>query len=196
RHMPMRADLFDRVAWQLKTRANVEVFAWMPVLTFSLPESNPAQGRVVQSADRKPGERGIGNPTRLSPFAPVVRRVIREIYEDLAKAASFDGILFHDDAVLDDSEDASPQALATYATWGLPADISAIRSSPELAQRWADGKTQYLIDFTHQIVDTVEAYQKGHDMLTVRNLYAQPVLDPKAEAWYAQSLPDFIKNYD
>ena len=32
RHLPMRADLFNRVAWQLKTRAGVKVYAWLPVL--------------------------------------------------------------------------------------------------------------------------------------------------------------------
>ncbi len=32
RYLPMRADLFNRVAWQLRTRAGVRVLAWMPVL--------------------------------------------------------------------------------------------------------------------------------------------------------------------
>ena len=35
RHLPMRADLFSRVAWQLYTRADVEVFARMPVAGFA-----------------------------------------------------------------------------------------------------------------------------------------------------------------
>ena len=34
RHIPVRADLFNRVAWQLRTRANVKVFAWLPMLSF------------------------------------------------------------------------------------------------------------------------------------------------------------------
>ncbi|MFX8187854.1 poly-beta-1,6-N-acetyl-D-glucosamine N-deacetylase PgaB, partial [Acinetobacter baumannii] len=37
RHLPMRADLFSRVSWQLKTRAKVEVYAWLPMLSFKLP---------------------------------------------------------------------------------------------------------------------------------------------------------------
>src|SRR5690606_17300420 len=32
RLLPVRADLFGRAAWQLRTRAQVAVFAWMPVL--------------------------------------------------------------------------------------------------------------------------------------------------------------------
>ena len=196
RHLPVRGDLFNRVAWQLKTRANTPVYAWLPVLSFSVPRNNPAYGRVVKSAVRKPGERGLGPPMRLSPYDPVARRVIGEIYEDLAKYAMFDGILFHDDAVLDDTEDASEPALRTYAEWGLPADVAAIRASPELSARWSRRKTLHLIEFTRELAGMVQSYQNNRDMLTVRNLYAQPVLDPKAEAWYAQNLPDFLKNYD
>ena len=196
RHMPVRADLFNRVAWQVKTRANTLVYAWMPVLTFSLPPDNPAHGHLVQSSGRAPGETGVGNPTRLSPFDPTARQVIKEIYEDLGKSAHFDGILFHDDAVLDNTEDASAAALATYESWGLPPDIAKIQASPELARQWAERKTRYLIDFTHELTAIIEAYQNGHDMLTVRNLYARPVLEPEAQAWYAQNLPDFLENYD
>ena len=41
RHLPMRADLFSYVAWQLRTRARVFVYAWMPVLAFDLESGNP-----------------------------------------------------------------------------------------------------------------------------------------------------------
>jgi len=196
RHLPVRADLFNRVAWQLKTRANTAVYAWLPVLSFSVPRSNPAYGREVKSAVRKPGERGLGHPHRLSPYDPIARRVIGEIYEDLAKHAMFDGILFHDDAVLDDTEDASDPALRTYAQWGLPADVAAIRASPELSAQWSRRKTQHLIDFTLELAGLVQSYQNNRDMLTVRNLYAEPVFNPQAESWYAQNLPDFLKHYD
>ncbi|WP_275896912.1 poly-beta-1,6-N-acetyl-D-glucosamine N-deacetylase PgaB, partial [Klebsiella pneumoniae] len=43
---------------------------------------------------------------RLSPWSPQVRQQVTEIYEDLARYASFNGILFHDDAVLTDVDDA------------------------------------------------------------------------------------------
>ncbi len=31
---------------------------------------------------------------------------------------------------------------------------------------------------------------------TARNLYARPVLEPASQAWFAQSLPDFLAAYD
>ena len=40
RHLPMRADLFNRVAWQLATRSLIEVYAVMPVSSYKL---QPAQ---------------------------------------------------------------------------------------------------------------------------------------------------------
>ncbi len=31
---------------------------------------------------------------------------------------------------------------------------------------------------------------------TVRNIFAQPVLNPESEEWYAQALPEFLDAYD
>jgi len=41
RHLPMRQDLFNRVAWQLKNVARVKVYAWMPIMAYhgDAPES-------------------------------------------------------------------------------------------------------------------------------------------------------------
>jgi biofilm PGA synthesis lipoprotein PgaB len=41
RHLPVKQDLFSHVAWLLKTRAGVNVYAWMPVFAFQnkLPDS-------------------------------------------------------------------------------------------------------------------------------------------------------------
>ena len=32
----MKADIFSRVAWQLRTRSGVNIYAWMPVLSWDL----------------------------------------------------------------------------------------------------------------------------------------------------------------
>jgi biofilm PGA synthesis lipoprotein PgaB len=61
RHLPLRADLFNRVEWQLATRDDVKVFAVMPVSVAQLP------------------------PEKLA-----------ETYEDLARHAHFDGLVFDD----------------------------------------------------------------------------------------------------
>lgn len=193
RHLPMRADLFDRVAWQLRTRAHVKVYAWMPVLSFALDARLPR----VTRWDPVTGQSAIDPKQyqRLSPFDPQVRRLIGDLYEDVARMTSVDGILFHDDAVLSDFEDASPEALRAYAAQGLPDSIAGLRNDPATLQRWTRFKSRYLIDFTHELSAKVRAI-RGPQVQTARNLFAEPIINPQSEAWFAQNLDDFLVNYD
>ncbi len=82
----------------------------MPVLAFDLASDLPR----VQRWDPQTGKALLARQpyVRLSPWDPRVRQQITDIYEDLARHASFSGILFHDDAVLTDFEDVSPEAVA------------------------------------------------------------------------------------
>ena len=44
RRLPMRADLFNRVAWQIRTRTQVRrLYAWMPALAWELPAGDPGR---------------------------------------------------------------------------------------------------------------------------------------------------------
>lgn len=192
RHLPVRADLFNRVAWQLRTRAKVEVFAWMPVLSFDLAASLPRVQRW--SADGAPAV-DAEQYRRLSPFDPTVRQQIGEIYEDLARHANFFGVLYHDDALLSDFEDASPAALAAYRAAGLPGDIALMRGDEDTLQRWTRFKSRYLIDFTNELTAKVRSI-RGPQVKTARNMYAQPIINPYSETWFAQNLDDFLASYD
>jgi poly-beta-1,6-N-acetyl-D-glucosamine N-deacetylase len=193
RHLPMRADLFSHVAWQLHTRALVKVYAWMPVLAFELPSNNAVAEYTVHSSD--PAAPASGSRyRRLTPFSAEVRDTIGEIYEDLALHARIDGLLFHDDATLDDFEDAGPAALQAYAGWGLPASIEAIRADPSLLDQWTQRKTAALIAFTGELTQRVGRYEGS--IKTARNIYARPVMEPQAQARFAQALPDFLAAYD
>ncbi|MDN7474739.1 poly-beta-1,6-N-acetyl-D-glucosamine N-deacetylase PgaB [Burkholderia multivorans] len=196
RHLPMRSDLFSRAAWQLNTRSNVQVYAWMPVLAFRPPADKHRGLEAVRALDGAPARENGSRVFRLSPFDPDARLMIEEIYEDLSKYASFSGILFSDDAVLDDYEDASRHALRAYAEWGLPADVAKIRGNSDLMARWTRRKTRHLIDFTLQLEKIVRAHQDAGDVLTARNIFAMPVLKPESEAWYAQNYADFLATYD
>ncbi|MCP4152089.1 MAG: poly-beta-1,6-N-acetyl-D-glucosamine N-deacetylase PgaB [bacterium] len=190
RHLPMRADLFNRVAWQLKTRSGVRVFAWMPVMAFAIEGKKLSYVMEVANSEIKRAKY-----KRLSVFDPGVRSVIFEIYEDLAKHADFDGLLFHDDAYLGDYEDASPFALRYYREkWGLASDIESIRKAPEMFKIWSKKKTRYLISFTRQLKQRVERYRPG--VKTARNIFAGPVLNKRSEEWFAQSYPLFLEEYD
>lgn len=167
RRLPVRADLFNFVSWQLQTRSGVKVFAWMPVLSFDL---DPALPRV-QRRDRQTGQlREATEPyIRLSPWDPQVRQQVTDIYEDLARYASFNGILFHDDAVLTDVDDGG--------------------------QDTTRQKSQLLMGFTHALSLAVK-HIRGPQIKTARNMFALPILQPESEAWFAQNLDDFLAEYD
>lgn len=192
RVLPMRADLFNRVAWQLKTQDEVKVFAWLPVLSFDLRsevspvlEWNPSTG-IVAANDKA--------YHRVSLFDHAARHLIIELYEDLAKQSPIDGVLFHDDAMLSDFEDATPQALTAYQKAGLPGTIAALRADPEVMRKWTDFKIQALIDFTKELTEHMTQFREP--LLTVRNIYAPLILNPPSEAWFAQSYKSFLHAYD
>jgi len=190
RRMPMRADLLNRVAWQLRTRTGVAVYAWLPLLAYALPASDPAHDHWVTALDAS----RAGNVKRLSPFDPRVREAVRDIFQDLSQGTSFQGLLFSDDATLNDFEDAGPAALDTYREWGLPADVAAIRADKNLSATWMRKKTEYLTEFSLELVRLVKA--DHDDLATARNLFASVVMDPRSEAWMGQSLDDALRAYD
>lgn len=193
RLLPMKADLFNRVAWQLRTRAGVAVYAWMPVLSWDL---DPTLPRVEYlPTDKKTSQIHPSQYRRLSPFDDRVREQISTLYEDLAGHASFDGILFHDDAVLSDYEDASAPAIAAYKKAGFSTSIREIREDPEQFKRWTQFKRQALTDFTLALSAKVKAV-RGPQIKTARNIFALPVMQPESEAWFAQNYADFLKSYD
>jgi biofilm PGA synthesis lipoprotein PgaB len=195
RRLPMRADLFNRVAWQIRTRTAVRrVYAWMPALAWELPTSDPAHGdRVVAIPGERPDRLNMGY-LRLSPFSARARQAVREIYEDLARSAQFEGLLFHDDLTLSDFEDASPFALAAYRDWALPGAVEQIRQSDDLLGRWTILKINVLDDLALELAAIVRAQQPA--LKIGKNLYAQVALNPKAEVWYSQSLDNSIARYD
>jgi biofilm PGA synthesis lipoprotein PgaB len=193
RHLPVRADLFNRVAWQLRTRAGVQVYAWMPVLAFDFGAETYSRLGVKEYKDGQL-QNATASYKRLSPFNPEARTIINEIYADLGKHCSFYGLLFHDDAYFTDFEDFGPEAQSWYQQQGVPQSPAGIRGNPDLLQQLATIKTDYLIDFTMELKETVRIYQP--DIKTARTMYALPVLNPKSEVWFAQNLEKFVAHYD
>ncbi len=86
RTLPVRADLFGRVAWQLKTRAEVQVYAWLPVARLELPDARAH--RWLAAPD-------YGEGFRLDVRSEEVRRLVSGLYEDLGRRSRVDGLLFH-----------------------------------------------------------------------------------------------------
>ncbi len=195
RHLPMRADLFSRAAWQLSTRSGVEVYAWLPVFSFELKEEKGLSSIYVKTAPESTKDKAEVDYRRLSPFSDKAKEIVGEIYEDLAKHAAFHGILFHDDAYLSDYEDASELALDYYAReWLLPPSIQEIRNDPRLFKDWTEEKTNIIIEWTQHLMKKVRYYHP--EAKSARNIYSKVVLNRASETWFAQSFEKFLENYD
>ncbi|MBS3964814.1 MAG: poly-beta-1,6-N-acetyl-D-glucosamine N-deacetylase PgaB [Methylomonas sp.] len=192
RHLPVRRDLFNHVALQLRSRAGVRVYAWMPMMAYKA--NVPLKWYVKEWRDGEPQlSRHIY--TRLSPFNPEARQYVGEIFEDLAKHCDFNGILFHDDGILSDFEDVSPLAMDyAHTLWGLPAEFDKIHASAELRLKWAKHKNELMGQFTDFLADRVRFYRPH--IKTARNFYSLPLLKPYSEEWYAQSFSVFMAHYD
>lgn len=190
RHLPVRADIFNRVAWQLRTRTDVHVYAWMPVLAFDLPKDHPLASHRVTSSPKRLKE----DYRRLSPFSSEALKFVGDIYEDLAIHSKFQGIIFHDDAYLSDYEDNSYWALAAYKKSGLPSNINTIRKDPALFKQWTLLKTKALAQWTDALTERARPYLGN--IKTARNIYASVIMNPESTAWFAQSMDIFLKHYD
>jgi biofilm PGA synthesis lipoprotein PgaB len=166
----------------------------MPLLAWELPAQHPAAGEKVITLPGKSSEALNMGYKRLSPFSIRARNVINEIFEDLATTTSFEGVIYHDDITLSDFEDAHPDALATYRSWGLPASIGEIRANDDTLGRWTILKINALDQFASEISSTVRRYKPT--LITARNLYAQVAINPRAEVWYAQALENSLAHYD
>ena len=192
RHLPVKCDLFDRVAWQLFTRGGVTVYAWMPLTAFDFRDDT----LMVKSID--PNTKKItyspNQYKRASVFSEPAKQKIREIYEDLATHTAIGGIAFHDDGVLTDFEDASAAGIAAQLKAGFPASIMDIRQDKQLFQKWTRWKSKVLIDFSAELIQIVKKYSPK--IKTTRNIFALPVLQPESEEWFAQNMNDFLQTYD
>ena len=192
RHLPVRRDLFSHVARQLKERAKVDVYAWLPIFAYQnkLPES-----WYVQEWREGKAQKSNHNYSRLSVFHPEARHIITEIYEDLGRYCNVDGLLFHDDGILSDREDVSPLALSFGRdVWGLPDQFDKLYANPKLRLAWTSHKTELISQFTDELANSVRANRPG--IKTARGLYALPVLKPDTEESYAQSFKSFLAHYD
>ena len=177
KYLPVRDDIFGRIAWQLQTRAGVQVYAWMPVLAFDLRKGVKEAEYVIDSRTGKTSTKAY---LRLSPYNKQNVEIIKSIYNDLSFYAKFNGILFHDDAFLTDFE-------------GAEGNHAEGMVSPQAKQ-----KTQDLIQLTHQLTDALKPYflRGSYSLKTARNLYASVITNPNAEEWLAQNLKTLTDNYD
>lgn len=194
RVLPMRADLFTRVAHQLKGRARVLVYAWMPMLSIVLPDQKETEDLRVREYKDGTIHLSTSEYKRLSPFSPETEKLLSQLYEDLAVHSWLDGILFQDDGYLNDFEDFHPDALDEYKEISGGEVLSPTSLSDEQKQKWMKVKTQKLIDLTERLKKIVLHHDP--ECRFARNLYAPVLTGPKSEERFAQNYDESLRNYD
>ncbi|TDQ57350.1 biofilm PGA synthesis lipoprotein PgaB [Mesocricetibacter intestinalis] len=184
KYLPVKADLFGQVAWQLMKRTEVKVYAWMPTLAFDLSASAKKAKYVT---DKRTGKPAADQYLRLSPYDKENIEMLKSIYRDLSFYTKFNGILFHDDAFLTDFE-----APASIAEKTMPP------GEEKLVSREAKQKNRDLIKLTLSLKKALEPYflYGGEALKTSRNIYAALINEPQSEEWFAQNLAEFVAHYD
>ena len=193
RVLPMKADLFNRVAHQLSIRG-IQVYAWMPMLSIVLPDEE--KNRRLRVRELRDGEIGLSRSwyRRLSPFSPEAREILTRLYEDLAIHANMAGVVFQDDGYLNDFEDFHPAGAAEYRkiTGG---DVTPYQElSPEQKKQWMKVKTRALNQLTERLKKAVLNCRPRARF--VRTLYAPVLENPESEEWFAQNYQESLENYD
>ncbi len=192
--LPVRSNIFPWACHQISIR-NIDVFAWMPTLNIKLPDPKIRQSLGIRNC------RDGHIEERLSPFAPGTRDVLARLYADLSRYAKISGILFQDDAVLDDMEDCHPCALEHYYfSDGQVSSGCAARSPSSLVApdaddpRWIGMKTLRLEELLSGLQERVRIYRP--ECRFARNIFSEAVMNPESEKWFAQSPEGYLKNYD
>ena len=166
RHLPLKADLFSQVAWQIRTRSNAEVRAWMPMLAFDL---GSGYEYLTDSRTGKPTARTV---KRLSPFNAKNRKAINEIYEDLSFNSRFNGLAFGDDGFITEYEapNHGSDAQKTDALIGFSKEL-----------------TESVLKYS---------FNGRDNMTTVRGILPEAVMPSEKPTPLAQNLAKFAQAYN
>jgi len=151
RHLPMRADLFNRVAWQIHSRTQVKrIFASMPLFEWNLSKISASSGNSRQD--------------------------IKDMYADLAKSVAFDGLFFHDKTIFAHDLNVSTEKLRKLFAIGLSPNQALSFNDRELLLMERNKLQMQTNRFAEELISIVR-FQQPY-LLTARELDMQsnPIL--------------------
>lgn len=185
---PVSADVFDHIARKIKAEG-LHVYAMVPTISGQwLLKDNPED--TVMAYDPK----GKGWYKRATPFSKNVQTKLQALFTDLAAYSSLNGILFQDDLYLNDYEDFSPAAKQVFKEKFGRELTPEILQNQQIKDEWTRIKSAALTDLTRLLIQTVRQYKPYAS--SARNIYAEPVMNPGSEEWYAQNFQQYLNTYD
>ena len=201
--------LLARTARAIKQVAsNVQIYAWMPTLNFRLVPTSFYYTRSLNSYIQSDLAQERNDPNRyarLSPFVGATWDIVAQIYRELGWAAGnyIDGIVFHDDGMISDHEDASVAAtrFLTSYDWRALADGDARNWSQLNATERGIRKSRYLNQFTlYMAAQTQNAlndkFGLNKTLRTARHVYSTAFSNRDAVQWLAQEPVSLLQDYD
>lgn len=191
--LPVEMDFLSHVTNRIRIRG-IEVYIWMPVLSYELPDKKLNDSLKVREFKGETISITSSWYRRLSPFDERSLEIVKSIYRDLSAHVRFDGIMFQDDAYLSDNEDFHPSALKEFR------ENYEITLSPDMLEddgirrQWVEIKTEKIDWFTQELKKIVKKYRPTAKF--ARNIYSEAVLNPASQEWFSQDFEAFLKNYD
>jgi len=192
--LPVVSDLFSHAAHQISIHG-IEIYAWMPTLAVTFPE--PKFNKVNRVMEKKDGviRESSSWYHRLSPFSSAALKRMQSLYEDLAAHAQIDGVLFQDDAYLNDFEDFNPLAIQAYKhRFGENFQVLNDNQDHQAALKLARFKGDAINLFIEGLKKSVLKYRPEAHF--ARNIYASVITNPDSEAWFAENYNEYLKHYD
>ena len=186
--IPVKYDIFNHIANRMMQQ-RLRIVAWMPGLNYQGLGAKDGHNMVQAQGKGK-----AGWYHRLSPFDTKNIQQIAQLYKDLGSYTPVMGVLFQDDLYLNDFEDLSAAGKAAYKQrTGRELDKLNHKDKKQMNE-WTRMKTEQLTKVSLTLADAFK--QSRPNAVIMRDIYAEPVLDPESEEWFAQNYQDYLKNYN
>jgi biofilm PGA synthesis lipoprotein PgaB len=191
--LPVKMDFLNHAVNRIKSRG-INVYVWMPVLSFQLPDQQKNAELLVQEFRHGKIGKTTDSYQRLTPFDSRSLDISRKIFRDLAAHVNLDGVLFQDDAFLTDEEDFHPSAAAVFKkTLGTELTPAVMENEP-IRSKWIQLKTETLNNYIEELIHTVHIYRPTAKI--ARNIYSEVLTNPASQAWFAQNLASYLQDYN
>ncbi len=199
---PIVSDLLPLVC-RVAHAQGIKVYAWINTLNATYLNCYP---RARHTSRYDLSLRKLVKTPRMSPFDPLVKKCLANLFADLAKNP-IDGILIQDDLILHYNEDLSPVAVRQYAQETGTEKVKPgtfyvvergkgktfhLHGYHEAFWRWSAWKSRKLAGFLKTLIQRAKAARPN--VKVALNINYEALLMPEdALAWYSRDIPTLEK---
>jgi biofilm PGA synthesis lipoprotein PgaB len=193
RVLPVRQDLLNHAVSLLQFRG-ISVYVTMPALSIKPPTTGNDDRRYIN--EYRWGRIQVSSlaSRRLSPFHPDTTTTLTKLYEDLAAAVDFEGVLFENDAFMTEDEDFSISAAKVYRDTLNLYERNPEHLDEDQIQAITALKVKYLESLLAELRASVKRYRPSARL--AREIHAAAVINERADVWLAQNFKSALDSHD